>query len=165
MAPSKGFFIDSDPASLSQPATDKTSLQSTVTPFDPVDEYRAILELTDTDTKKRLPRKITAAEPDVYSDLMSKERRVLDTIDRVVNDAVVTSRNKDGGGGLIGMPVHEIIMRTIGSMRSMWDDLISARSIEDVVSALKDRSRHAFLGIAMISIAVIASLVLLMSSA
>lgn len=134
-------------------------------PFDPVDEYRTLLDLTEDSrkkTRKGRPELPPVAEPDVYSDLMAKERRVLDTVDRVVNDAVETRRQVRSP--LSGMPVHEVAMRTMGALRSLWDDLISAQSLKDVLDALQDPSRVMYLGIALVALAVLMSLVVAMSN-
>jgi hypothetical protein len=167
------FFLDTDPAPLNdpthQPANKKGKKgkkeKEKPKPFDPVDEYRALLDLTEdrsASSRRRKNLMSSAAEEDVYSDLMSRERRVLDTVDRVVNDAIETRRNRSSSS-LSGMPVHEVAMRTMGAVRSLWDDLINAASLEDVMTALTDPSRVLFLGIAMVTLAAMMAIVLAMS--
>jgi hypothetical protein len=170
------FFLDTDPAPLNDPTQQVAKKKSKKgaknddkpkpKPFDPVDEYRALLDLTEDRSASSRRRKnllSSAAEEDVYSDLMSRERRVLDTVDRVVNDAIETRRNRSSSS-LSGMPVHEVAMRTMGAVRSLWDDLINAASLEDVVTALIDPSRVLFLGIAIVALAVLMAIVLAMSN-
>ena len=174
------FFLDTDSAPLQEQAgnsksnSKKGSSSSSSRkkgskdafvphPFDPVVEYRALLDLTeDSRKKRRLDDLPPLSEPDVYSDLMAKERRVLDTVDRVVNDAVETRKERSPFSKQ-GMPVHEVAMRTMGALRSLWDDLISAQSLKDVMDALQDPSRVMYIGIALVALAVLMSLVVAMS--
>lgn len=174
MAPN--FMTMTDPAPLQfekrnkKGKKDKSGQQPQPQPFDPVDEYRALLDLTEESRRKenrkgsklRLKGAGAGAEDSVYSELMAKEQRVLDTVDRVVNDAVDTSRRSSSP--LAGMPVHEVAMRTMGALRSLWDDLISARSLEDVLEALRDPSRVVYIGIALVLLAAMLSVVYAMSN-
>jgi hypothetical protein len=137
-------------------------------PFDPVDEYRALLDLTEDSRrggrgrKKGLPGSGAGAEEDAYSELMAKEQRVLDTVDRVVNDAV--EKRDWRSGPLSGMPVHEVAMRTMGALRTLWDDLMAAQSLKDVQVALLDPSRALYIGLALVALAVALSLAHAMST-
>lgn len=132
------------------------STGGTPSPFDPVDEYRQLLELTGESQRRRIQAD-PITEPDVYSELMSREQRVLDTVDRVVNDAVEKRHPT-----ITSIPIHEIIMRTLGTVHSFWDDLIMARSLDDVITAMKDPSRTLYFGIALVSVAAILSIILVM---
>ena len=124
--------------------------------FDPSDEYRRLLEAA-------APRGAGGGgggpegssggrRPEAYQYLMSRERRVLDTVDRVVNDSIV---KEDAGRTLFGMPAHELAMRAIGAVRALFDDLVAARSIEDATHALADPDRRPYLGVAMVAIALL----------
>ena len=123
-------------------------------PYDPSEEYRRLLEIA-TDgggRKKKHGRNDSPAAPDAYQHLMSRERRVLDTVDRVVNDAV-KHKSADADRSLLDTPIHELAMRTVGAIRALFDDLVASRSIEDVLAALKDPTRTAYVGLALIALA------------
>ena len=126
--------------------------------FDAQDEYRTLLSLVSKEKKReRRPRKgKDVSQEDVYQQLMSKERRVLDTVDRVVNDAA-ERRHKETF--LHRMPVHEIVMRTLGAVHALWDDLIMSKSIEEALEALSDKGRMPFIGISLIAIAIIVAVI------
>jgi hypothetical protein len=125
--------------------------------FDPRDEYRTLLNLAEAAAAS--PPALFppgGAEKDVYQQLVSKERRVLDTVDRVINDAAEREARQTL---LHKMPVHEVIMRTLGSLRALWDDLMSVEEPMDVVVALADPARRPFLGIFLIAVAIILAFV------
>jgi hypothetical protein len=126
------------------------------TPFDPSEEYRRLLEAVDPPAPVRrngANRRSSGspAKPDSYQYLMSRERRVLDTVDRVVNDALTRDA---GDRSLFGMPIHELAMRTLGAVRALFDDLVASRSLDDGLKALRDPIRMPFVGIALIALAV-----------
>jgi hypothetical protein len=142
-------------------------------PFDPSEEYRRLLDLTAPDLARvgmRHPRgaartgrkrPVRSADPkdpgDVYQDLMARERRVLDTVDRVVNDA---SRERREAGTLAGMPVHEVVMRTVSAVTALFEDLVVCRSLEDLRAALAvEPARRPFLGIALVALAILLGMV------
>lgn len=124
--------------------------------FDPQEEYRSLLQLVAKEKKKKNAAESDEKPLDVYQQLMAKERRVLDTVDRVVNDAEERRLQETV---IHRMPVHEILMRTIGALRALWDDLIASTSVKDVLDAISDRSRMPFLGISLISISVFIAVV------
>jgi len=132
-------------------------------PFDPSEEYRKLLEIAEPRRARRRPRggvetvKAATDEGEAYQYLMSRERRVLDSVDRVVNDSVL--RDAERGSLLFGMPCHELAMRTLGAVRALFDDLVSSRSIEDVLKAAADPARRPFLGIALVALAVFMGMV------
>ena len=127
------------------------------TPFDPSEEYRRLLEAVDPPAPIRrngaANRRSSGspAKPDSYQYLMSRERRVLDTVDRVVNDALTRDA---GDRSLFGMPVHELAMRTLGAVRALFDDLVASKSLDDGVKALRDPARMPFVGMALVALAV-----------
>ena len=152
-----------DPVSLPSPPTMSNSSRpasnAVADTYDPSDEYRKLLDVTD--PARRLKQNKPAATgpsdfsgrlPDAYQYLMSRERRVLDTVDRVVNDSITKD---DSERTMFGMPVHELAMRTVGSVRALLDDLIAARNLSDVASAIKDARRLPFLGVAMVALALL----------
>lgn len=123
--------------------------------FDPSEEYRRLLDVSD--PARRLKQNGPGADfsgrlPESYQYLMSRERRVLDTVDRVVNDSIV---REDAGRTLFGMPVHELAMKTIGAVRSLMDDLIATRTLQGVADALREPRRMPYLGVAMVAVALL----------
>lgn len=126
--------------------------------FNAMDEYRSLLRLTDRPTRPDVAEEAAdEADPEeVYTRLMSKERRVLDTVDRVVNDS---SERRASESLLHKMPVHEIVMRTLGATRALWDDIIEVRTVDDVVRALVDKQRLPYIGIMLIAIAVVLAVI------
>ena len=145
------------PAILSNP-TDATNLKlfdaaasQMPLPYDSSEEYRRLLESV-TSSKKSSP---TGSDMDQYQYLMSREKRVLDTIDRVVNDSLV---KKEEGSTLLALPVHTLAMKSAGSLRALLDDLMVSRSYEDVIKALMDPERRPYIGIAMVVIGIIVGL-------
>ncbi len=147
------------PTDASRAASFDAAAAAAPLPFDPSQEYRRLLEAAE---PKRRAKKDgeSLGKPDAYQYLMSRERRVLDTVDRVVNDSIT---KEDTERSLLGMPVHELAMRTIGAVRSLLDDLIAARSVEDGRQAILDHGRMPFLGIALVALAVFMGMVHLAS--
>ena len=144
------------PAILSNP-TDATNLKSfdaaasqMPLPYDSSEEYRRLLESVT--SSKSSP---TGSDMDQYQYLMSREKRVLDTIDRVVNDSLV---KKEEGSTLLDLPVHTLAMKSAGSLRALLDDLMVSRSYEDVIKALTDPMRRPYIGIALVVIGIIVGL-------
>lgn len=127
-------------------------------PFDPQAEYRKLLDTVAAEDSRRGNVRRTmqsARDLDVYQSLMSREKRVLDTIDRVVNDDI---QRRATSSSLAGMPLHELCYRTIESIRGLFDDLITAassRSWEDVLAALRNQHRMPFIGIALVTIGLV----------
>lgn len=102
------------------------------------------------------------AQPsEVYQSLINRERRALDTVDRVVNDARKTAL---ASTQLIDMPVRALMHRAMGTGRSVLDDLVVAKSGQDVGDALLSGERKVFFGVALILVAIAAALVTSFSS-
>lgn len=126
--------------------------KQTPPPFDPQDEYRKLIDVVAAEDKRNGDRRVspTARDLDVYQSLMSRERRVLDTVDRVVNDDI---RKRADSSSLAGMPLHELCYRTISSVRGLFDDLLNAassRSPADALASLRNQHRMPFIGIALV---------------
>ena len=141
-------------------------------PYDPQEEYRKLLELTERDrmgnmrgnrrgNRRKMTMPAASEEGEAYHSLMAKERRVLDTVDRVVNDSIL--RDAQRSSILFGMPVHELAMRTVGACRALFDDLVACRSFQEAIDALSDPVRLPFLGIALVAVAVFAGMLSLSS--
>lgn len=133
---------------------------ATQDPFDPSEEYRKLLELTAAEPssggRERRASRAVSGESDAYQALMAKERRVLDTVDRVVNDSILSRAAAESA--LFGMPVHELVMRTVGAMRALFDDLVASRTLAEAGAAVRDPQRRPFLGVALVAAAVFAGM-------
>ena len=129
-------------------------------PFDPQKEYRDLLDVVAAQgsDKRRAAGGLAVpngADLDPYQQLMQRERRVLDTVDRVVNDDIDRRSSKTG---LLGMSIAELCYRTVSAVRGLFDDLVdaaSARSPADLVAALTNPHRMPFLGVALVAIALL----------
>jgi hypothetical protein len=154
------FASISPPGAFSPPAAGDAPTTPT---FDPQDEYRRLLDLVSPGPP---PARRGAkggggggggggAEQDVYQQLMARERRVLDTVDRVVNDDL---ERQTTSSTLLRMPVHELCMRTVSAVRGLFDDLVeaaAAKSTADALAAIRNPNRLPFLGIASIALALL----------
>jgi hypothetical protein len=87
---------------------------------------------------------------DAYQALMQKERRVLDTVDRVVNDA---NRTDADGRSFFQLPLHVIGIRIIAAIRGVMDDLLEARSPGAVYAAFMRDDRKVYIGVLMLVVA------------
>lgn len=93
---------------------------------------------------------------DVYQSLLRQERRALDTVDRVVNDARKTAL---ASTQLVDLPIRDLAFKAMHTGKSIMDDLVNANSASDVRVALVSGERKIFLGAALVVIAVAAALV------
>ena len=81
---------------------------------------------------------------------MMRERRVLDTVDRVVNDA---ARTDGDTRAFLQLSLHEVGIRAIRVMRGLMDDLLESRSLDDVYRALMRPGRKVYIGLVLIVLA------------
>lgn len=95
---------------------------------------------------------------DRYGDLIDKEERVLDTVDRVVNDARLQRSER---GSILHMSVAQIATRTAEVMYQVFRDALAARSTEDAKALLRSPERRLYLGIVLVTLALLAMLVTL----
>jgi hypothetical protein len=90
------------------------------------------------------------AQPEAYQALMATERRVLDTVDRVVNDARwVDTRNAQ----FIHLPLSEIGARTMATGKAALADLVAARTPTDAAAALLAGDRKIYFGLVLVALA------------
>ena len=89
------------------------------------------------------------ADGEVYQQLMAKEQRVLDTVDRVVNDSKRVERQATT---LMTMPLHELTMRMMAAVRGLMDDLLASRSAAEVGAALAKEDRRIYLGVCLLAL-------------
>lgn len=102
------------------------------------------------------PREAAPAPSEVYQNLINRETRALDTVDRVVNDARKTAL---ASTQLVDLPMRDLAFRAMSTGRSIMDDLVDANSPTDVRDALISGDRKVFLGAALIFVAIAAALV------
>lgn len=89
---------------------------------------------------------------DVYQALMRKEGRVLDTVDRVVNDRL---RTDDDRRSFLQLPLHVIGIRLVRALRGIVDDLVEARNVETVLKAFTREDRRVYLGALVVVLALL----------
>ncbi len=129
-------------------------------PFDPQQEYRRLLDVVSAEDREReldrtrkSPATPGGSDQDAYQQLMSRERRVLDTVDRVVNDDVA---RRSVRSGILSMSLAELCFRSVSALRGLFDDLIdaaTARSLPDALAALRNPHRMPFLGVTLVAVA------------
>lgn len=98
---------------------------------------------------------------EVYGNLMKKEKRVLDTVDRVVNDARL---QEAANNSFLNLSVLDITRNTAKVLRAVYAELLFAAYAQDWRRALKAVSvqeRRIYLGLVL----VVLSLALLMVNA
>lgn len=107
-------------------------------------------------TMQMQPGRVSAAPSEVYQSLINRERRALDTVDRVVNDARKTAL---ASTQLVDLPIRDLALRAMSTAKSIMDDLVEASSPTEVRNALTSGDRKVFLGAALIIVAIAAALV------
>jgi hypothetical protein len=103
---------------------------------------RELDEMYETVTRQRDTN--GAAEPDVYQALMEKERRVLDSIDRIVSSK---DESKEDSEDVVRMPIHKIAIKCIATTQNLLDDLVAARSVQEGIRAFTAPERRIYIGI------------------
>ena len=88
---------------------------------------------------------------DVYGNLMSTEERVLDTVDRVVNDARLQTTNQDS---FLHMSLFDNAAATARTLHDTFLDLSRVRSARDVQLAFIKKDRLLYLGVVLVLVAV-----------
>lgn len=86
---------------------------------------------------------------DRYGSLMDKEERVLDTVDRVVNDARLQDFRHSS---FLDMTVVQIIGKTAEVVHDMYVETLSARSMSDARDVLVRPERRIYIGIVVLAV-------------
>jgi hypothetical protein len=116
--------------------------------FDATSEYKALLDMV-----RKKDGNGTEGATDTYQYLMSREKRVLDTVDRVVND----SWRKDAETRtFLQLPLHEIGGRILSTLNAILEDLVAARNATSVYKALVHGERKIYTGIFLLTMALVA---------
>lgn len=90
-------------------------------------------------------------EGGTYRRLMATESRVLDTVDRVVNDArFVEIRDQR----FMHQSIATILDRTALALMDAFTDLMQSKSLDDVVDALSRDERPLYFGLALTAVTV-----------
>ncbi len=97
----------------------------------------------------------SSAERTSYQALMQREQRVLDSLDRIVNERENTTR---AGFSIMGMSISQHALRCVGMMRGLMDDLTAARKVSDVTRAFLREDRQLYLGALLMMLAVFIAL-------
>jgi hypothetical protein len=112
-------------------------------------QYRAFMDIIaprePSDTR-------SGAQPEAYQALMATERRVLDTVDRVVNDARwVDTRDAQ----FVNLPLSVIGTRAMAAGKAIVTDLVAARTPTQAAAALLHGDRKIYVGLALVALALI----------
>lgn len=114
-------------------------------PYDGAEAHRALLDAVH--GRGAFSESASASKPEVYQYLMARERRVLDTVDRVVNDA---RRVEEKHTSLLEMPLQEVIMRAMSALKGLFQELLAARSLAEAKEAFAHGERRVFLGVCLV---------------
>ncbi len=129
--------------------------------YDATAAYDALLDAVSQRSRKRArPRKglgpDTGMAADPYQRLMAQEGRVLDTVDRVVNER---ARAATQATSILSMSIAQHGARFVGVLRGLLDDLTAAQDAQAVARAFWQEDRRLYLGVALVAIALLALLV------
>lgn len=114
-------------------------------PFDARAERQSLLDAVH--GRGEFGKRLGLSSRDPYQHLLSRERRVLDTVDRVVNDARAADvRHRP----FLQLPLHVIGMRAVSSLRAVLDDLVDARSMSAVRDAVLQDDRKVYVGVCLL---------------
>jgi hypothetical protein len=94
---------------------------------------------------------------DAYSHLMDKETPVLDTVNRVVNDARLQSSQ---GRMFLNKSLIQLATGTVTAVHDLYIDLMHIKSLHDILIALMVPTRRPYMGIVIIVISLILMIVL-----
>lgn len=97
---------------------------------------------------------------EVYGNLMNVEGRVLDTVDRVVNDARLQSIENSS---FLNMSLMQIAGKTSQVMRDIYVDMYRVNSFSGFLHALTKNNRRLYLGLVIVIISAV--LIVLQASA
>jgi hypothetical protein len=89
---------------------------------------------------------------DEYQQLMAKETRVLETVDRVVNDAqFLRGRESE----FLARPLREVGERAVAEAQAAFEEALAARTPRALGEALLGGERKIYLGLALLALAVL----------
>ena len=105
-------------------------------------EYKEIMDI--------IHRRDRSGDGERYNALMSKERRVLDTVDRVVNDARLQQVRRRS---FLDMSLVQIILRTAEVLHDMYLEAFAVRSLDDLTAIFARPERRVYIGLVIVVIA------------
>jgi hypothetical protein len=88
---------------------------------------------------------------DVYEELVKKEDRVLETIDRVIN---YSNEKEIKSQEFTSMSLNDIIHKTFWNWRLMINDMYGISTFQDLKKALLKDDRKIYLGILLVLVCV-----------
>jgi hypothetical protein len=125
--------------------------------FDPATEYQELVDALASKGRFRGSDGDRPRGPDPYHHLVGRERRVLDTIDRVTADRTA---EQDRERSILGMSIAAHAERALAAFRGLLDDATSVRRPLDAwrvlyASVVTDDQRRLYLGVTLTLIALI----------
>ncbi len=109
----------------------------------PYQSYSNILSLLQEDALSR---------KDVYTELMKKEKKVLDTVNRVVNQ---DNENTKESLLFINLSISDLIARFAYNWQNIFQELIIDKKFADLPLILFDKERKFYVGIMLLIVAFI----------
>lgn len=104
------------------------------------------------DTIPKLSSGDVDSRGDAYADLMRREQRVLDVVDRVVNDA----RGRITRERLFtNLTLTEVLLGSLRTVQHVIHDLTHVRKLMDVQHALWDGDRKIYVGLLLVAAALV----------
>jgi hypothetical protein len=88
---------------------------------------------------------------DVYGALMQKEGRVLDTVDRVINDARL---RKSSSRLFTNLPLKNVAFNTARVVQAVYRDLLRVRTLRQFQEVFTPLKRRIYLGVVLVCLAV-----------
>ena len=88
---------------------------------------------------------------EIYEELMKKEDRVLDTINRVVN---VSNEKEIKGKEFLNMSLNDIVHKFFWNITLIFSELISSKTIQDVKKVLFKDDRKIYIGLLLVLITI-----------
>lgn len=103
---------------------------------------------------------LPSSNENLYTDLMNKEERVIDTVDRVVNHAKLSSVQQRK---FFHQPLNQLLLGVIRTMRLVFNDMVHINDQENkikyIANAIMKEDRKMYIGVILISMALLASMV------
>lgn len=109
-------------------------------------EYKSLIDILEASSNENAS---------TYEDLMSKEKNVLSTVNHVVN--TIRDRREDR---FVDKRVDHVFEQFFLTWPVMIKELLSARSLSDVVSAMNKDDRAIYFGIGLVVLSILTYLIL-----
>lgn len=131
--------------------------------YDPQTEYKMMLDAMDakgqfgSGADRRSGGSSQAAAMDPYQHLMTREKRVLDTVNRM---ATVRTEERAQQETIFGASLATHAQRAVATLRGLLDDIVAIRRPEQLLdilrhSVLQDNQRRLYIGSTLVIIAIV----------